>query len=236
MFQDVLAVSSTPFVGYANADILFDRSLIATLRYLKDRLDVVNQMILVVGRRRNVDVEKHDLGSGSNFTMIGRMDSVKLSHGYAQDYFIVSRRGLPWEEIPDFVVGRNGYDNWLVVMAQRWNITLIDASRTVLALHQCGIDGYRSGTRTVNKTSRNWNIELVKGFNYVLGSTEFAPLFTNGRCSSAPRARMHLDCNQIYNITLRRRTFKRNSPTKKNIAKTRRNFSRNTIRHRRAIL
>ena len=202
MFKDVLAVSSTPFVGYANADILFDRSLIATLRYLKDRLDVVNQMILVVGRRRNVDVEKLDLGSGSNFTMIGRMDSVKPFHGHAQDYFIVSRRGLPWEEIPDFVVGRNGYDNWLVVMAQRWNITLIDASRTVLALHQLGKDGIYSRISTVSRKTVYLNANLVKGFSYRRGSFEFAPLYTEGQCTTLSRLGNSDHCIQINNMTL----------------------------------
>ncbi len=32
----------------------------------------------------------------------------------AQDFFIVGRDSYPWSEVPDFVVGRVGYDNWLV--------------------------------------------------------------------------------------------------------------------------
>ena len=32
----------------------------------------------------------------------------------AQDFFIVGKDSYPWSEIPDFVVGRVGYDNWLV--------------------------------------------------------------------------------------------------------------------------
>lgn len=35
----------------------------------------------------------------------------------AQDYFISTKNGYPWDTIPDFVVGRVGYDNWLVVTA-----------------------------------------------------------------------------------------------------------------------
>ncbi|KAK2148242.1 hypothetical protein LSH36_507g00019 [Paralvinella palmiformis] len=144
--KDVLSVSSTPFVGYANADVLFDRSLLATLRYLSESLDVSKQMVLIVGRRRNIDIKTIDLGSGDNLTkIISQMDNIRPFVDVAEDYFIISRRGLPWDEIPDFVVGRVGYDNWLVAKARDWNITLIDASRTVLALHQCGTDGYTSG-------------------------------------------------------------------------------------------
>ena len=32
----------------------------------------------------------------------------------AQDFFIVGKDSYPWSEIPDFVVGRVGFDNWLV--------------------------------------------------------------------------------------------------------------------------
>ena len=40
MFNNVLLASSNPFVGYANVDIPFDRSLLSTQRYLGERLDI----------------------------------------------------------------------------------------------------------------------------------------------------------------------------------------------------
>jgi len=205
MFKDVLSVSSTPFVGYANADVLFDRSLLATLRYLSESLDISKQMVLIVGRRRNIDIKTIDLGSGDNLTKISQMDNIRPFIAVAQDYFIISRRGLPWDEIPDFVVGRVGYDNWLVAKARDWNITLIDASRTVLALHQCGTDGYNSGFTTVPKKSLNWNIMLAKRFNYARGSTDLTPLYTTGRCISRNNSTPSIYCNQINGITLKRR-------------------------------
>jgi len=216
MFQHALSFANTPFIGYANADILFDRSLISTLRHLHQKLDVANQMMLIVGRRRNVAINKIDLGSGDNLTHISSLDYVKFFHGRAQDYFIVSRRGLPWQEIPDFVVGRNGYDNWLVARAQDWNITLVDASKTILALHQCGKDGYLSGSRTVPKETRALNIMLAGKFNYGRGTTSRTSLYTKGECSSAwRRLRNSKYCNQIYNITLVRRPNKAARMTKR---------------------
>ncbi|KAK2146112.1 hypothetical protein LSH36_631g01006 [Paralvinella palmiformis] len=207
MFKEIMASTATPFIGYANADILFDTSLITTLRYLSRRINVTNEMILIVGQRRNVDIEKVDLGSGDNLTKISQMDNIQLFINKAQDYFIISRRGLPWNEIPDFVVGRNGYDNWLVTKAQDWNITLIDTSNTVLALHQSGIDGYNSGWRTVPAETMNWNKMLVKGFNYRRGSTAFAPFYTKGQCDEEKTSSNSGYCNQVYNITLRHRSF-----------------------------
>ena len=39
------------------------------------------------------------------------------------------------------ILARGGYDNWLVNKALKTNISVIDATRTVHALHQTGQDG-----------------------------------------------------------------------------------------------
>jgi len=217
MFKDAIARSRSPFIGYANADILFDRSLILTLCSLNQRLNLANETILIIGRRRNVDIVKIDLGSGYNLTKISLMDRIKPFHGMAQDYFITTRRGLSWKEIPDFVVGRNGYDNWLVAKALDWNITLIDASRTVLALHQSGIDGYMSGSKTVAKETKYINLRLGRGVRYRQGVTGYAPFYTNGTCGFQPKRSRFIHCNKIYNITLCGRPGKINLPLAKKL-------------------
>ena len=201
MFMEILKSSNTPFVGYANADILFDTSLISTLSALSKSVHVQNKMTLVVGRRRNVNVTTFDLGDGDDLDMISEMDQRQLFHGFAQDYFIISRQGLPWDDIPDFVVGRNGYDNWLVVKGQDWGLTLVDASRTLLALHQVGIDGFKSGSRTVPKDTLRLNKMLAKGFNYGRGTTACAPFYTTGNCS----VNQHKFCNQFIDISLHKK-------------------------------
>ena len=35
----------------------------------------------------------------------------------AEDYFITTRDGFPWKSIPKLVIGRIGYDNWMVSQA-----------------------------------------------------------------------------------------------------------------------
>ena len=30
------------------------------------------------------------------------------------DYFISTNNGYPWADIPKVIIGRDGYDNWLV--------------------------------------------------------------------------------------------------------------------------
>ncbi|KAK2152017.1 hypothetical protein LSH36_342g05004 [Paralvinella palmiformis] len=131
------------------------------------------------------------------------MDYIKPFTNLAVDHFIVSREGLQLDQIPDFLVGRVGYDNWLVAKARDWNITPIDASKAVLALHQCGADGYRSGFANKPKNSVNWNIILANrsSFDYRRGSIALTPLYTTGRCISRHNSRHPVHCNQTNDIT-----------------------------------
>ncbi len=61
---------------------------------------------------------------------------------HAQYYFIMSRNLVDWTTLPNFVVGRVAYDNALVYWAYH-NAHLIDATQTILALHQSTADGNR---------------------------------------------------------------------------------------------
>jgi hypothetical protein len=51
------------------------------------------------------------------------------------DYFVF-RRGLFQKQIPEFVIGRPGWDNWLLWFARHSGANLIDASAVICAVHQ----------------------------------------------------------------------------------------------------
>ena len=57
------------------------------------------------------------------------------------DYFLFSK-GLYYKNIPDFVIGRPGWDNWLLWYPLSLHVPLIDASHDVFALHQNHDYGY----------------------------------------------------------------------------------------------
>ena len=59
--------------------------------------------------------------------------------GTAEDWFVTTPGSVDWEQPPlrDFVVGRVGWDNWLVDRMRRdADVTVVDATRTVTAVHQ----------------------------------------------------------------------------------------------------
>ncbi len=175
MFNVTSQKYPSPFIGFANADNLFGNSLTDTLTGLsKCCWNLLHgRMSLLVGRRRGVNVsEISEEPSGEYVDQIA--SRFKMHSTYAQDYFIFGGGGsFRWEDVPDFVVGRVGYDNWFVVMAQRWNVSLVDCSETISNLHQQGKDGHRAGW-TLNKgRSKYINYRAAgKHFSYRGGITK----------------------------------------------------------------
>ncbi len=149
MFMNAREKHKTTYYCYANGDILFDDGLIKTLQVLEPHVAKMKE-VLIVGRRTNFK-----LSPGQNLDSFGALkDASKRGQLFgtnAEDYFATTTHGYPWETIPDFVVGRVGYDNWLVVTAIVKRMVLIDTTKTVLALHQTGPDGNFAGKC---KTSR----------------------------------------------------------------------------------
>ena len=175
MFLEVQQLFDTPFYGYANADILFDRRLTDTIHGLI-RLKKNLTNLLVVGRRRNWQVKwqqnvtgLEEIGKNAKFA--------PLFLPSALDYFISTRDGYPWSNIPDFVVGRVKYDIWIMVTALKWGIPMVDATMTITALHQTDANGNKEGSKaTVENTL---NTLLAGNMRDSLGFTYCIPFQTN---------------------------------------------------------
>ena len=50
------------------------------------------------------------------------------------------------------VIGRPAYDNYFVGFARKNNVSIVDATKSILALHQTGSDGKFAGAK--NKDSK----------------------------------------------------------------------------------
>ena len=168
--QNLTFIKKTLFYGYANADILFDRALLVSLEALKreHERDRLKQMF-VIGRRINYKFRSdQELFSLTLVSQLAR--SGVLFNDYAQDYFITTHLGFEWDSVPDFVVGRVGYDNWLVATAYTRNMSVIDATATITALHQTGVDGTSAGWMQKNSEIYE-NYRLARNFNFLSGCT-----------------------------------------------------------------
>jgi hypothetical protein len=163
---------------YVNADILMDaRGFLDTVNTVK----VVGEF-LMVGRRTNVQWNVHDSVDNASFDFNRKFEGGELFRIDAQDYFTVSPHAVDWQSFPAFVIGRPGYDNWLVDhVFHKETVWLIDATRTVRAIHQSDSDGDFSGlTRKMDEKDRQWNRDLGSSFDH--GTTVFAK-WTTLRCT-----------------------------------------------------
>jgi len=150
--------------------------------------DVTNTVfdtgIFAVGRRTNIALKSLKSILPINLSQQHKNESFFSEN--AEDYFMTTAGGdiagpnntaavspsatgnssghFPWNSVPNFVIGRVGYDNWLVAQAIRWNITMaIDLTPTVLAVHQTGRDGIRSSLR---RHSFGSNYKLAGRYSY----------------------------------------------------------------------
>ena len=177
MFLHAQSINRTSlFYGYANSDILFDRNLVSTLEALKNDSDRFKQL-LVIGRRVNYQFKRnheiHNLTSIYQYVRNGALFQIN-----AQDYFISTHSGYPWDSIPDFVVGRIGYDNWIVATALQRNVSVVDATPTLSALHQTGFEGNHASHLRGDR-ERNVNYILTgKRFNFAVGITTCSHFIT----------------------------------------------------------
>ena len=101
------------------------------------------------------------------------------------DYFIFRRDAFP-HQFPPFLFGRYRWDNQLALELLRSDVPVVDATRSILCVHQ-GIPPRQSGHQLARLGSA-LNDRLAKarsGESYLLGRVDNAPLVLNGSCSDA---------------------------------------------------
>lgn len=156
------------FYGYANGDVLFDDGLLRTLEAVAEVLRPLRRT-LIVGRRTNFEHRGREVYLPSDVKQVAETDG-RLFISDAQDYFVMTP-GFPWSFVPDVIVGRPGYDNFLVATAIRRGVSVVDATRSVTALHQTDRDGNFAG-HNWNNSDRDYNLRAIgRKFRYHSGHT-----------------------------------------------------------------
>ena len=164
--------SNSIFYSFFNGDILFDHGLLDTLLIVKEYINQLNKP-LIIGQRTNVPLRGRDLWNTSDVTKAAKEGQLFVTG--ALDYLILAHNQFVWDQVRDVVIGRPGYDNYIVVLALNNNLSIIDATETILALHQTGKDGNTAGEQ--NKDNR-YNHKVLGNFDFSRGGTENAPLCT----------------------------------------------------------
>ncbi len=94
------------------------------------------ERFLIVGQRWDLDVRESIGGSsGWEEKFWRRYESIgRLHPPMGSDYFIFPR--ACFQHIPDFAVGRAGWDNWMIYQGRREGWKVVDATASITVIHQ----------------------------------------------------------------------------------------------------
>jgi len=142
IYDQVQELARHEILCHVNCDILlledFHEVLLRVVRQF--------QAFLMAGRRWDVEIREPLDFNRPNWLAEVRDLALRTNRQRpAQwiDYFAF-RKGLYRGRIPEFVIGRPGWDNWLLWYARSSGAALVDASAVVCAVHQNHDYGYHS--------------------------------------------------------------------------------------------
>jgi len=123
--------TKSEFMAIVNADIILFDDLLKAIRLAAAEME----RFLLVGQRWDMEVTR-ELKDANAFIELRKQipEKAKLHPPAGSDYFIFPR--TCYESIPDFAIGRAGWDNWFIFKSrfERWKV--IDGTQQVTIVHQ----------------------------------------------------------------------------------------------------
>ena len=135
--------SQSPLLAYVNADIL----LMPDFLEVSQQVAAEAERFLVVGQRWDLDVTR-SLNFDSDWARRLRaevLEQGELHRPSGSDYFIFPRS--VFVEMPPFAIGRAGWDNWTIYHALERNWPVVDATASLMIVHQNHDYGHLPGGR-----------------------------------------------------------------------------------------
>jgi len=122
------------FLCYINCDII----LLSDFRIAAERVTALGGRFLMAGQRWDTDITASVDFHAADWEATVRRLALETNHQRPPqwiDYFAFSR-GLYYKNTPPFVIGRPGWDNWLVWHARQSGARVVDTTAVIQAVHQ----------------------------------------------------------------------------------------------------
>ena len=200
MFLDAMQTYNSTFYGFANADIAFGKGLLATISALSENSTLTKTPCLIIGKRTYFNFERYG-------RLLKTPDEVKILQGlgeqihWSSDYFITTG-SFPWPEVIPLSIGRPLFCRWIIAFALQNNIQVIDASRTIEALHLTTKDGNRSSWDKpgihCNKDIISYSFPKVEMLLGRVECAEWQTLWQQGRIVIQHRKPSEIECPAYY--------------------------------------
>ncbi len=160
IFNQARINSDTKLLAYINADIILFPDFLETSRKVSEQCD----QFLMVGQRWNLEItEELKFNSGWENRLYSDMNKRGILHSSnGSDYFIYSRNVL--HKIPEFTVGRAGWDNWMIYHAVKSPWPAINSTKDIQIIHQNHDYRHLTGGKPHYRTEESFiNVNLAGG-------------------------------------------------------------------------
>ncbi len=132
MFELARQANDSPLLLCINADII----LLPGLLELAQKIAAQARQFLALGQRWDLDLRQPLTFEAGWPDRLSRdvQQRGRLHPAVGSDYFIFPR--TCYTRIPDFVIGRSAWDNWMIYDARRKKIPVVDITSFALVIHQ----------------------------------------------------------------------------------------------------
>jgi hypothetical protein len=168
IFDRAREIARHKILCYANCDIMLTSDFLAALELTSKTFGE----FLMIGRRWDTDIATPWDFSDPDWER--RLRSFALAKGKRNgptwiDYFCFSR-DLYYKKMPRFLIGRHGWDPWLIWFSRYSEVPLIDASPSVIAVHQNHGYAYlkqgAAAKQSPAEVDYNWNLGTDTKWHY----------------------------------------------------------------------
>lgn len=135
MFNTADRIAKNKICCFINGDIMITKKFAETIVKVNQK---IRENYLFVGQRNNLDVEE-EINFSKDWEHIffeKNKNNFELSLPYAMDYFVFSKGQFQDQKFPTLLVGRPGWDLWMIYNAFKRKMTTVDLSFTVQVIHQ----------------------------------------------------------------------------------------------------
>lgn len=167
IFDLARRASSSPYLAYINGDILLLPDILQATHQIAAALPA-GQHFLLIGQRWDLDVkELLDFSPGWEGRLQKRVQEQGQLHAPAgSDYFVFPRQAF--SEMPDFAIGRAGWDNWMIYHALERGWPVIDGTPSVMIIHQSHDYSHLPGGKPhYNLAESQHNMEIGGGLKHM---------------------------------------------------------------------
>jgi hypothetical protein len=185
LFELARQHSTSPLLAYVNADILLLPDFIQGARALQ----ATGKPFLGVGQRWDLEIN-HELSLGEGWfdelsAQIQEKGSLHPPAG--SDYFLYPRECFTG--MPEFAIGRAGWDNWMIYWARREGWLVVDATEDIRIAHQNHDYSHLPGGQPHYKLPEtDINVRLAGGRRTIFTLFDASHLLKNSRVQTAPKS------------------------------------------------